>query len=270
MTNQRADQAKTGPAAASWWLPSLPVWIFVVLLTWLFHYAGAAQQLLGDGDAGWHILTGEYVLNHLALPATDPFSFTMEGRAWYAWEWLADVVFALAHRFDGLEGVVLLTGAVIAATGALTLRFLLWSGANLFLAALGSIFVSAVSTSHWLARPHIFTWGLFIATLWLLESDRRANSWRIWLLAPLGQRSRRVCRGAGDGGDLRVRGRPRAVGCSLSALPWRLRVVSAAGLVALRGAVRRLPGGDADESVWLEVARAYRRIPAIGLHLEAR
>ena len=41
-----------------------------------------------------------------------------------AWEWLADVALALAYQWDGLEGVVLLAGGVIAATAApVTLGF---------------------------------------------------------------------------------------------------------------------------------------------------
>lgn len=30
--------------------------------------------ILDDGDTLWQIRTGEWILNHLAIPATDPFS----------------------------------------------------------------------------------------------------------------------------------------------------------------------------------------------------
>ncbi|MEZ5364475.1 MAG: hypothetical protein R2748_19620 [Bryobacterales bacterium] len=73
------------------------------------------------------------IANH-ALPATDPFSFTMAGRVWFAWEWLSDLILGAAHMAGGLPGVVLLAGIVIAATMAMTLRYMLWLGVNFFLA----------------------------------------------------------------------------------------------------------------------------------------
>jgi len=166
-------------------LPNIADWVFVAVLGWLFFGAAGAQALLGDGDTGWHIRTGEYFLTNGHLPPTDPFSFTMEGREWFAWEWLADVALALAFQIDGLQGVVLLAAACIGLSAALMIRYMIWSGVNLFLAILGMFMICGVTTSHWLARPHMFTWIFFLATLWLLEADRRSNSRRIWLLVPL-------------------------------------------------------------------------------------
>jgi len=44
----------------------------------------------------------------------DPFSVTMNGKAWYAWEWLYDGAFAGIHRWFGLNGVVFFTAVIIA------------------------------------------------------------------------------------------------------------------------------------------------------------
>jgi hypothetical protein len=119
------------------------------------------------------------------LPATDPFSFTMAGKAWYAWEWLADVILALVHQADGLQGVVLLAGVVIALTGSLLIRYMRWLGVNVLLAILSMLLICSVSTMHWLARPHMFTWIFLIATVWAIESDRRKQTWKVWLLVPM-------------------------------------------------------------------------------------
>ena len=43
----------------------------------------------------------------------------------------------------------------------------------------------SASMVHWLARPHMFTWGLLLITIWLLEADRRKNSGRIYWLVPI-------------------------------------------------------------------------------------
>jgi hypothetical protein len=169
----------------SFLVPSLADWVFAAVLAWLFYGAAGSQSLLADGDAGWHIRLGEIAIASGSLPSTDPFSFTMAGKVWFAWEWLADLILGAVHSVAGLQGVVLLAGVLIAATAALTLRYMLWFGVNLFLAVGATMLISGVSTIHWLARPHMFTWGLLLATLWLLEADRRSPSKRVWLLIPI-------------------------------------------------------------------------------------
>ena len=56
----------------------------------LFLFQGY-RKLFRDSDAGWHIRTGELILETGRLPRTDPFSFTKAGQPWIAWEWAADV-----------------------------------------------------------------------------------------------------------------------------------------------------------------------------------
>ena len=182
---EESDSPKNGGGLAGWILPSLSDFAFVAVLGWLFWSGRSAAALLGDGDAGWHIRLGEMALADGRLPDTDPFSFTMAGQVWFAWEWLADVMLALAHQADGLEGVVLLAGVVIALTSCLMIRYMLWLHVNVLVAILSTLLVCSVSTMHWLARPHMFTWGFLIATVWLLESDRRKPTWKVWLLVPM-------------------------------------------------------------------------------------
>jgi len=43
-------------------IPSLSDWVFITLLGWLFFFAAGAASLLGDGDTGWHIRAGDYIL----------------------------------------------------------------------------------------------------------------------------------------------------------------------------------------------------------------
>jgi hypothetical protein len=185
-TGQTGRWNRNGLARAGWLKPSVADWIFVTVLTWLFFGAGGATSLLSDGDTGWHIRTGEYVLATGDFPRHDLFSFTMEGRTWFAWEWLADVIFALVHQVAGLKGVSLLGGVVIAATAAALFRYMMWLNVNILLALLGMFLACSASTLHWLSRPHMYTWGLLILTVWLLEADRREPTRRVYWLVPLG------------------------------------------------------------------------------------
>ena len=47
-------------------IPSLADLFFLAILVWLFMSSGGAgwSGLLADADVGWHIRTGEYILDH--------------------------------------------------------------------------------------------------------------------------------------------------------------------------------------------------------------
>ena len=98
---------------------------------------------------------------------------------------LADISLALVHQVAGLKGVSFLGGVVIAATAAALFRYMMWLEVNIILALLAMFAASSASTLHWLARPHMFTWGLLLLTVWLLEADRRRPSRHVFWLVPL-------------------------------------------------------------------------------------
>src|SRR5258708_38271623 len=66
---------------------------------------GSSTTIFNDGDVSWHIATGQWILDHRAIPTTDPFSFTWAGKPWVAFEWLADAIYGLAYRLVGYRGV---------------------------------------------------------------------------------------------------------------------------------------------------------------------
>jgi hypothetical protein len=167
-------------------LPSFTDWFFVALLVWLF-MAGPYgwSGLLGDGDVGWHIRTGQYILSTHTVPHADLFSFSRAGQPWFAWEWLSDIVFAMLYGAAGLKGVVLFAGVAIALFGTMLLRYMVWKGASGLIAAMVALVAVGASSIHFLARPHLFTLLFFVAALWLLDKDRQRPSHALWLLVPL-------------------------------------------------------------------------------------
>jgi hypothetical protein len=177
------------PAQREWkWTgvlaPSLVDCFFAALLAWLF-IGGGGKMLLSDGDTGWHIRTGDYILEHHAVPRTDLFTFTKPDEPWFAWEWLTDVLFSSLHSAWGLKAISLVAG--LALCGAATLVFcrMLWSGGNLFLSLGVALLANGATLVHFLARPHVFTFLLLAGCLWLLARDRRRPDAAIWLLAPI-------------------------------------------------------------------------------------
>jgi hypothetical protein len=160
--------ATASVTAARAWLrfliPSTRDLVFVLLLLGLA-WGTLAQGLLRDAGIGWHICTGQLILGTHSIPHTDPFSSTMQGKPWYAWEWLFDAVVGIAHHLAGLNGVVFFSALVIALTFALLLRRMLARGTNLPVAILVLLLAVAASSVHLFARPHVLSW-LFTIVWW--------------------------------------------------------------------------------------------------------
>ena len=174
------------PVSAGWssyLTPTMADVFFIALILWLF-CAGPLGwiALLSDGDAGWHIRTGERVLATGQVPATDPFSFSKPGAEWFAWEWLSDVIFARLHQLAGLKGVVLLAGVLLAFSTTVLLMHMVWRGANFLVALPLAVLTVGVSSIHYLARPHVFTLALLPVCLWLIDRDRRLHTRWLWAI----------------------------------------------------------------------------------------
>ena len=165
--------------------PSLVDLFFPILLLAAFGRTQSWQALLADGDTGWHIRTGEFILQTGTVPFRDLFSFSRPGEPWFAWEWLADVVFALLHRWHGLGAVAAFSAVVLCGSAVLLLCWLLRRGVGLFIAVAVTLACVSASSVHYLARPHIFSLPLVTLTLWILDEDRRKHTRWVWAMPPL-------------------------------------------------------------------------------------
>jgi hypothetical protein len=172
------------PAWLRFAVPSVADLVFVSLLIALT-CGTLSKSLLGDAGIGWHIRTGELIRSTHSIPRVDPFSSIMQGKPWFAWEWLYDLVIGGFHGWAGLNGVVLFTAVVIALTFALVFRMMIARGAQLPV-AIGVLLVALVaSTIHFLARPHVVSWLLVVVWFGLLERFEEDGNWRslVWLPA---------------------------------------------------------------------------------------
>jgi hypothetical protein len=94
-------------------LPVLYRWLSLQRLVFIsFFLSLLAFLTLSDPDYFWHLRTGEYILTHGALPASDIFSYTAYGRPWVLHEWLFEVVLYAVHQWAGPFGVKLLTASL--------------------------------------------------------------------------------------------------------------------------------------------------------------
>src|SRR5271157_6313394 len=173
--------AQPSSSALRFLLPSVRDIIFIVLF-WSLVAGPLSNRPLADPDIGWHIRTGEMILARHALPRVDPFSSTMQGQPWFAWEWLYDLMLGIVHGAMGLNGVVWLAALLIATTFALLLWQLIKSGTDLLLAIALMLLAEAAATIHLFARPHIVSW--LFTLLWFIALERweqgSAPRWLLW------------------------------------------------------------------------------------------
>jgi len=174
-------EEKSRTQAFRFLLPSARDIIFIFLF-WSLLAGALSNRSLADLDIGWHIRTGEGILETHTLPRTDPYSSTMYGQAWFAWEWFYDVLLGVLHHTCGLNGVAWLCAVLVASTFTLLLSQLLKRGTSLLLAIVFMLVAEAAATIHLFARPHIVSW--LLALLWFVALERweqgSAPRWLLW------------------------------------------------------------------------------------------
>ena len=77
---------------------------------------------MASADTWWHLATGRWIVQHHAIPHTDPFSYTFFGKPWIAHEYLADVMFYWIHWLGGFAALTLVNAAILTAAFLLVYR----------------------------------------------------------------------------------------------------------------------------------------------------
>jgi hypothetical protein len=138
---------------------------------------------VADLDIWWHLRTGEWMQQHLAIPQVDPFSGPNAGKPWQPYSWLYELlVIQLFQRF-GLAGIVgYSTGMVLAITVAMQ-RLIARLQPDYSLVA-GLTFLTLFSIGPlFTPRPWMFTILFFVLELNLLMEVRRSGRTKLlgWL-----------------------------------------------------------------------------------------
>jgi hypothetical protein len=157
-------------------VPALSDLAFLMPILVLFWCTTGVGWLLADSDTGWHIRTGEWILQNHRVPRADIFSFTRAGKPWFAWEWLSDVLMATVHRSGGLAGIVLVSLLLLSATSVCVYKSTVAESGQRLMAIVVTSLAMAASTIHWLARPHLITpllAAIFCQVLNRVERDRK-------------------------------------------------------------------------------------------------
>jgi len=156
-----------------------PAGFYGLVVFWiLLLFSG--KRALGDGDPFWHIRAGATMLEQGRILTHDVFSHTAAGKEWIAHEWLSEVIMAFIHQVAGLPGVVIFFFFLVSLTFWFLFRTISRLGGD-WLAFFILSLTLAISTSHLLARPHLFSWFFGVLTLAILIR----GGWFLLLLPPL-------------------------------------------------------------------------------------
>jgi hypothetical protein len=145
----------------------------------------AGRMFAVDPDLWWHAKVGQSILATHHWPTTDPYSFTVAGTPWMAFEWLGDVLLGAVDRAAGLQGL----DALLIVLGSAVL-LALYAYATLRSGKCKAGFVTAaalyvLATPSFSLRPQMLGYLFLILTLIALELFRRGKSGAIWFLPPL-------------------------------------------------------------------------------------
>ncbi|WP_309611830.1 hypothetical protein [Sphingomonas sp.] len=162
-------------------LDAFVIGLFATLIPFLF---ASSPKIFADGDVSWHVASGRWILDHGAVPSTDPFSFSVPGRAWVPQEWLADVLSAQVMHAFGNAGLAMLVAV------ALALLFLIvglevrrW--ASPVQTAVTLLLLSVLLMPFTLARPHVYAWPILAGWIVLLLRIREAHKSPPWWMVPI-------------------------------------------------------------------------------------
>jgi hypothetical protein len=182
LDQQKIRSTSPGDTTFGWpvrLLPSLTDLVILFPILFVMLKMQGVSTLLGDGDTGWHIRTGEWILAHRQVPQSDIFSFSKSGQPWFAWEWAWDVCFAWVHQLGGLAAVVFVNIFLLGIIFALLLHLVRRVCSSDILSTLVTLLALAGTSIHWLARPHLVSWLFILIFCHVLV---RASEGRVSLL----------------------------------------------------------------------------------------
>ena len=137
---------------------------------------------LWDPDTWWHIRVGQNLLAEWKWPITDPFSFTVSGNDWMAYEWLGEVLMGFSTRWGWLVGPTIMLIALSASFMLLLYYYSYLRSGNVKAAFVASAVVLPMAQAFLALRPQLIGYNFLLITLICLEHYRRGRRKVLWAL----------------------------------------------------------------------------------------
>jgi len=122
-----------------------------------------------------HVLTGEYVFQHHAIPLTNYVSAIDPKAPWLTHELLSDLILASAQQWFGVNGVALVGAVAIALCLTWSFQFARYKGLGMVSGLLALIVAMLTMSLHWSVRAHVFSYVPFLLMYFILFTDLLSN-----------------------------------------------------------------------------------------------
>lgn len=142
------------------------------------------SAFVADNDVWWHLRTGQWILQHHAVPHKEPYS-VLAGMPWAAYSWLFEVIIYGLFHWLGLTGLLVYSSGMVLLVVICLYRMISRVQPDFILASLLT-FAAMFSMGHlFTPRPWMFTILLFVLELDILMSARRTGqkTGLLWLPA---------------------------------------------------------------------------------------
>jgi hypothetical protein len=151
--------------------------VFVTVLATLSIFGGRA--LLNDPGTPWHLRLGREILTTGVVPHFDTLTFTHEHASWVDQSWGFDVFLAFVVDSWGWSAAIGLASLGLATLYAVMARDLIRDGTSPAVAMVVALLATAISSIHFLIRPHLFTFAFVYLTLRACQKQHTKEGWAV-------------------------------------------------------------------------------------------
>ncbi len=138
-----------------------------------------------EPDTWWHLKFGQEILLTGHWLKHDIYSFTAYGNDPLSYEWLGEVVIALAYKIGGLRGLHTLLFVLSSAILLLVYYYATLRSHNSKAGLVGAVLVIPMAAMCFTLRPQLLGYIYFLVTLIVIERYRQGLQKSLWILPPL-------------------------------------------------------------------------------------
>lgn len=164
-------------------------WVQLLALTALLLLTGIRALRLKlsviDLDIWWHLKTGDWIVEHAAVPHNGLFTWTAANHPWVAYSWGYEILLSRAYAWFGLIGLGIY-GTLLTLGVAYSVYWMLRRLSGRFwLAFVLALFTGSAFLFNLMPRPVFFSMILFCVTLTFLLGANRTGRVQLLYYLPL-------------------------------------------------------------------------------------
>lgn len=156
------------------WLPSL-ISVFIVVLLFAF-------RKIAIYDLGFHLNAGRWIIENMAFPVKDVFTFTVNSHDYIDIQWLYQVLMFSVEKISGYTGLAVINSLTVLTVFYLMLKRNNLSGVSLPVSIIFLIITAVCIQLRFSYRPEIWTWIFILIMLIILDKNFYSKKSRLYLL----------------------------------------------------------------------------------------